>query len=353
MKAKNLKGLFSKLSGYGDEALDYGLDVAKYADNYIDNYTDDIARGFGNPNAFGKNVPSNLHLGTTTVPPSDMHPLEIRNALADATYWSAPIEEKRANLLRNAVDANLPTTSATRSKLMEILDRIPYDDYPVTNSEYLNSLNISSDELDNMRNLTDPLEQMLSGELTWSGREGIQNIQELNKLLDTLPPMQKPTYSRYSMPPSGGYGKLGDLYEQLDDTYNDITKKAFSDVPTYLDPDLAKNYTPIGDLRDRLYPYSSNKAFDDWAGYFESGAYLEQDPPEWWEDFKDEEEYLEYFKHLSARDPATLFIPSDSKTHPVLRAHAGNSGGKLKKLYSKIGLPTTHSDLDDYSWLPF
>ena len=40
-------------SNYGDEALDYGLDVAKYADSY----TDDIARGLGNPKAFGKSVP--------------------------------------------------------------------------------------------------------------------------------------------------------------------------------------------------------------------------------------------------------------------------------------------------------
>ena len=257
-------------------------------------------------------------------------------------------------LLNNAVDANLPTTSATRSKLMEILDRIPYDDYPVTNSNYLNSLNISNNELDNMRNLTDPLEQMLSGELTWSGREGIQNIQELNKLLDTLPPMQKPTYGRYSMPPSGGYGKLGDLYKQLDDTYNGITEKAFSDVPTYLDPDLAKNYTPIGDLRDRLYSYSSDKAFDDWADYFESGAYLEQDLPEWWGDFNNEDEYLEYLNRLNARNPATLSIPSESEMQPILRAHAGNSSGKLKKLYSKLGFPTSRPlNFTDDSDLPF
>lgn len=65
MKAKNLKGLFSKLSNYGDDALrmasnygddalDYGLDVAKYADNmssapagqYFEPFQADLGAGF-------------------------------------------------------------------------------------------------------------------------------------------------------------------------------------------------------------------------------------------------------------------------------------------------------------------
>lgn len=65
MKAKNLKGLFSKLSNYGDDALrmasnygddalDYGLDITKYTRD-----VNDIAEGFGNPNAFVKDVSLN------------------------------------------------------------------------------------------------------------------------------------------------------------------------------------------------------------------------------------------------------------------------------------------------------
>lgn len=104
-------------SNYGDEALDYGLDVAKYADNYADNYADDIARGLGNPKAFGKDVPFDLTPGRVEPPQSFFQHLDDTRTdmrdLSEYLTYESDMDSVR-NLLKGghsiSIDPNMLRT---------------------------------------------------------------------------------------------------------------------------------------------------------------------------------------------------------------------------------------------------
>lgn len=88
-------------------------------------------------------------------------------------------------------------------------------------------------------------------------------------------------------------------------------------------------------LRDRLHKYTGDAAFEDYADYFESGAYLEEDVPEWW--YKGFSSEYDYLKTLPRTGPVVLDM-SNALQSPKTLAHAGNK--KLSEWYRRKGLDT-------------
>lgn len=188
MKAKNLKGLFSKLSGYGDdalrmasnygdEALDYGLDIG----NAISRYDDDVARAFNND--IDLNVLPNRSLYTTEF--SGLTPPSV----ADTTV--SPYDDAwfTNNVRRNYKDNTYFNGSESpESAIQAIFDT--KNDTAAYNmlSEYRNRFNISDYE-DPYAFLRDP------AFVKWGDADGSQFLMQADKFIDTLPELVYTDYN--------------------------------------------------------------------------------------------------------------------------------------------------------------
>lgn len=96
----------------------------------------------------------------------------VSNYGDDALRLASNYNDNATRLLDNARIAQIPTTSNTRAALMDVFDKVRYE-YPLLDGDYLNSLNVSKIELDDMLHLQDPIDAFKNTDMNdWIGPNG-------------------------------------------------------------------------------------------------------------------------------------------------------------------------------------